>query len=118
MEATKMLTRKQKRDIFFGLMISVPVLMFILFYVCINANTILMAFKHYETIEGEYGYKVTFAGFKNFAVVFKMLSTGENWYMLKNSIILWFFKLTIGLSVSIIFSLSSIVFKLLMPFFI
>ena len=104
MEATKTLTRKQKRDIFFGLMISIPVLMFILFYVCINTNTILMAFKHYEKIEGEYGYKVTFAGFKNFAVVIKMLTTGENWMMLKNSVVLWFFKLTIGLSVSIIFS--------------
>ena len=33
-----------------------------------------------------------------------MLSTGDNWYMLKNSVVLWFFKLTVGLSVSIIFS--------------
>ena len=33
-----------------------------------------------------------------------MLFWGENWYMLKNSVVLWFFKLTIGLSVSIIFS--------------
>ena len=104
MEATKTLTRAQKRNIFFGLMISVPILMFVLFYVCINANTILMAFKHYEKIEGENGYKVTFAGFKNFATIIKMLSTGDNWYMLKNSVVLWFFKLTIGLSVSIIFS--------------
>ncbi len=104
MEATKTLTRTQKRNIFFGVMISIPILMFILFYVCINANTILMAFKHYEAIEGEYGYKVTFAGFKNFATVIKMLTTGENWLMIKNSVVLWFFKLTIGLSVSIIFS--------------
>ena len=104
MEATKTLTRTQKRNIFFGLMISIPILMFILFYVFINANTILMAFKHYEKIEGEYGYKVTFAGFKNFKTVLQMLFWGENWYMIKNSVVLWFFKLTIGLSVSIIFS--------------
>lgn len=86
-------------------MIIVPVLLFILFWGTINFNTILLSFKKYEPLEGNaIGYKTTFAGFDNFAMVIKMLSYGENWKMITNSLILWAFKLFVGLPMSIIFS--------------
>lgn len=104
MDTKKTLTRTQKRNIFFGVMIIIPLIIFILFYGVINANTILLAFRKYETAESGYGYKISFAGFDNFRVVIEMLSYKNNWMMLRNSAVLWLFKLFIGLPVSIIFS--------------
>ena len=105
MENKKIITRKTKRNLFFGLMITIPILMFIVFYGIVNFNTILMAFKKYESLEnGGIGYKVSFAGLENFQMVFQMLSYGRNSMMITNSLVLWFFKLFVGLSVSIIFS--------------
>jgi putative aldouronate transport system permease protein len=105
MNTQKTLTRTQKRNIFFGSMVTVPILIFIIFYGVINANTIIMAFKNYAPAEdSDFGYKVTFAGFENFKIVIEMLCYKDNWMMLRNSFVLWFFKLVIGLPVSIIFS--------------
>ena len=104
MRANKTLTRNQQRNLFFGLMVSVPILLFVLFYGVINFNTILLAFQTHEAIPGQIGYETSFAKFENFKVVFQMLSYGENWRMVTNSLILWAFKLCIGLSVSVIFS--------------
>ena len=74
MKSTRTLTRNQKRNLFFGLMITVPLILFVIFYGIVNVNTILLAFKNYELLPGDQiGYKVTFAGFENFAVVFKMV---------------------------------------------
>ena len=86
-------------------MITVPIIIFIIFYGVINVNTIILAFKKYEPLEGsDFGYKVSFAGFHNFKVVIQMLAYGQNWMMIRNSLVLWLFKLLIGLPVSIIFS--------------
>ncbi len=105
MESKKILTRKTKRNLFFGLMVTVPIIMFIIFYGIVNFNTILLAFKKYEPLEnGGIGYDVSFAGLANFKMVFTMLSYGRNSMMITNSLILWAFKLCVGLSVSIIFS--------------
>ena len=105
MSPKKTLTRNQKRNIFFGLMIIVPILLFVIFYGAINVNTLIMAFKKYEPLEGSgIGYKVSFAGFENFAVVIDMLLYEQNGKMVTKSIILWAFKLLVGLPVSIIFS--------------
>ena len=104
MNSKKTLTRDQNRNLFFGLMIIVPIVIFIIFYGIVNFNTLSLAFKKYEPIEGQIGYKTSFAGFENFSVVFKMLSYQNNWRMVTNSLTLWFFKLVVGLSMSIIFS--------------
>ena len=86
-------------------MIAIPIIHFIVFYGIVNLNTIMMAFKSYEPLPGaDVGYMTSFAGFANFKVVIDMLSYGENWKMITNSLILWFFKLFVGLSLSILFS--------------
>ncbi len=99
----KILTRTQKRNLFFGVMITVPLILFFIFYILVNFNTIILAFKKYEP-DDSMGYNVSFAGFDNFASVFKLLSTDEGWMMIKNSIILWACKLCIGVPFSILFS--------------
>lgn len=100
-----MLKRKEQRNLFFGLMIIVPLIIFIIFYGTINVNSLLLSFKKYEPLENnQIGNKITFAGFDNFVTVIKMLSYGENWKMVTNSLILWAFKLCVGLPVSLIFS--------------
>lgn len=102
----KVMTRTQKRNLFFGLMIIVPIVIFIIFYVIVNFNSIILAFKRYEpkTGVGEVGYNVSFAGFDNFASIIKLIGTGENWKMVRNSIILWACKTCIGIPFSILFS--------------
>ena len=105
MNHQKTLTRTQKRNIFFGVMIIIPIIIFILFYGVINVNTIVLAFKKYEPLEGsDFGYKISFAKLDNFKVVIQMLSYGENWMMLRNSVVLWAFRLFLGLPISVIFS--------------
>ena len=104
MNAKKTLKRNTKRNLFFGVMIIVPLIIFIIFYGTINVNSLMLAFRKYEAVEGQVGYKISFAGLYNFKIVFKMLSYGENWKMVTNSLILWVFKLCVGLPMSIIFS--------------
>lgn len=105
MNSKKTLKRNQKRNLFFGLMVAIPILLFIIFWGTINFNTILLSFKKYEPLEGGgIGYETTFAGFENFSIVIQMLSYGDNFKMVSNSIILWAFKLCVGLPVSIVFS--------------
>lgn len=105
----KVMTREQKRSIFFGCMIAIPVILFIIFYGIVNIDVILMAFKTYTLDKENLVYVENFAGFDNFKVVFEYLnytySDGStHWTMVTNSVILWAVKLCVGLPVSIIFS--------------
>ena len=49
-EVPKILTRKTKRLIFYSLVVAIPVLQFIIFYVYVNIESILMAFKTTELL--------------------------------------------------------------------
>lgn len=100
----KPMTRTQKRNLFFGLMVAVPVLLFIIFYVVVNFNSITLAFKKYEELSDTVGYKVTFAGLDNFKIIFQMLADGDNWRMLTNSLLLWVCRMFIGIPFAILFS--------------
>lgn len=110
----KPMSRTQKRNLFFGLMIIVPILLFIVFYVIVNFNTIMLAFKKYELRSDGIGYDITFAGFDNFkrilfskdSLLLYQTKSGEyqNLQMIRNSLILWGSKLLIGLPLSFVFS--------------
>lgn len=100
----KVMTRTQKRNLFFGLMIIVPVLLFIIFYIVVNFNSIILAFKKYEEIDGTTGYRVSFVWFDNFKTIFQLLSSNNNWRMVTNSILLWAVKMCVGIPFSILFS--------------
>lgn len=85
-------------------MVIYPLLVFLVFYCIVNFNTIVLAFTEYQTVPGKIGYTTSFAGFKNFRIVFEMLRYEDNFKMVTNSIILFAFKLVIGLPVSFIFA--------------
>ena len=80
----KLSKTKTNRLIFYSIFIAVPVIHFLVFYVYININSILMSFKEYE-LTGAQGYVAVFAGFKNFAAAWQgLVSRG---FMVKNSLI-------------------------------
>ena len=98
-------TAKRKREIrkllFYCGLIALPVLQFVIFYIFVNINSIILAFESYDTFTGKY----SFAGLSNFGDVFKELFTDAT--MMKkvgNSLIAFFFTMVIGISLSVLFS--------------
>lgn len=64
---------KRKRMVFYVVGITLPVLQFCIFYLGVNLNSILLAFKSYTDVGGG-RYTFTFAGFSNFKEVFSNFS--------------------------------------------
>ena len=100
----KGMSRTSKRLIFSIAMVALPVLQFLIFYVYVNFNSILMSFQEYSPNLNDLGYIVKPAGFKNFvdaaAVVFS--EYGAN--MIKNSLILYACNLIIVMGLALVFS--------------
>lgn len=85
----KQLTRSQKDKIFYILMMFYPIAQFCVFYIGVNFNSILLAFKQYDygiTQGSVAGYH--FAGFSQFEKVFTMFKTEPVFLSaLKNSLL-------------------------------
>lgn len=74
---------QRQRVIFYSLLVALPFLQFLIFYVGVNINTILLAFQKYDAINGTF----VFDGFNNFRRLFSDFS--EKIYLrssIKNSI--------------------------------
>lgn len=99
----RLFKRKHKRLLFYSLMLLIPVANFLVFYVYQNFSVIIMAFEKYEAVTGGVGYRSQFAGFENFAAVFRRLNDG-NWYMVLNSLWLFLFKTGLGMFLAVVFS--------------
>ena len=95
------LSWKKKNFLFYFLLAAFPVAQFIIFYVIVNFNSILLAFQNYDNVSGT----TSWAGFDNFALVFKDLFTRydmiQSW---KNSCIAYGIGLLVGVPLSLIFS--------------
>lgn len=83
-------------------MIALPVLQFCLFYIYVNFNSIIMAFKTYKVNIDGLGYTTSFAGWDNFAFAFDFLKNSGK--MLGNTMILFACNIVIVLGFSMIFS--------------
>lgn len=99
----RILTRTKKRNLFYTLMMCFPVLQFLVFYVYINLNTVILAFQQYS-IAGTEGYLVEFARFKNFISIFEFFATAEAISMFSNSIMVYVIHLLIGSTLALFFS--------------
>ena len=102
-----MTSEKKKKEItdllFYLSLIVLPLIQFVIFYVVVNANSIALAFKHYEYKGGQ--YVVTNAYFENFAQVLKDLFTSEQLkYCLRNSVVFYLVTFASGTVVSLVFS--------------
>ncbi len=75
-EAPKFLTRKTKRLIFYILMVSIPFAQFLLFYVYVHFNSVIMAFK-VESVDHNGVYSVHYDLTANFEAVFAFLKNDE-----------------------------------------
>lgn len=88
--------------IFYCILISLPILQFLIFYVYVNFNSIILAFTNYEN-----GERV-FAGFSNFVKVFdeffKSASAKHHGVQFKNSIVFYALNMVIHTGFAILFS--------------
>lgn len=97
----KVLSKKgsQSRFLFFFLLY--PVIQFLIFYIGVNFNSILLAFKDYNTVTATY----SFAGFVNFGEIIQDLFVNGNLTLaLQNSLIQFVVTFFIGIPVSVIVS--------------
>ena len=96
------LSAKKKNIIFYILLAALPIAQFVIFYVVVNFNSLLLAFKSYDTVTGT----TTWVGFKNFEQVFKDLfgnnfALKQSW---KNSFIAYGIGILFGVPLSLFFS--------------
>ncbi|MFQ9738393.1 MAG: hypothetical protein ACLR06_12115 [Christensenellaceae bacterium] len=69
---TRLAKRRTRDMIFFACLVALPLLHFFIFYICVNFNSILLAFKSYDS---ESGYQwVGLQNFKNLFSDFKTLT--------------------------------------------
>lgn len=103
----KKVKRKHKTGqiVFATVMLAIPVLQYLIFYIGVNFNSILMAFRTYERTNQ--GWVSEFAGFSNFSIVFEDIF-GKDSVELKaafgNSFKLCFYNLFLKTPIALWFS--------------
>lgn len=94
-------TKNRNQKIFYALMMAIPILQFIVFYVVVNANSIVLSFKDYNVDTGAYDF-VGFETIKSAVSDF----FGKD-YLVKtvwNSLLLTLVSLVAGIGGAVIFS--------------
>ena len=113
------LNRNQKKMIFYVLMMAYPVIQFCIFYIGVNLNSILLAFKEYEyglTQDSITGYH--WAGFSQFEKIFNMFSMEEVFkYAFINSFVAYVITTVASISLTIFFAYYVFKKKLFSRFF-
>ncbi len=92
----------RSRIIFASLILLVPVIQQIIFYIGVNFNSFLQAFQIYEYNPDGMGFIIKFAGIENFANAVKLIA--DRGYLLGNSFLMYIFSLIISLPLALIFS--------------
>lgn len=93
--------KKDTKDLVFViLLVALPLLQFFIFYVCVNINSILLAFKKYDIDNN-----VSFAGFDNFKQLFIDFKSFTLYKVaLKNSTLVFLIGCPISLTLALLFS--------------
>ena len=92
---------RQKDFVFYIGLLALPLLQFLIFYVGVNFNSILLAFKKIDPLTSEEGW----VQFDNFKRVFSEWGSMPLFFhAFKNSFILYFCGLIVGISLAILFS--------------
>ena len=98
--------RKQKmalsRKLFIIGMLAYPIIHFLVFFIYINFNTIILSFQRFSYMQG----KEVFTGFKHYISFFKLIAEGDSVLMFSIQNSLWFFVFNnfILLPISILFA--------------
>lgn len=93
----------KRRAGFSLLMLAIPILHFLIFYLYINLSSFALAFKKYEIISGV-GMVSSFAKFENFENALSQLFSVSGWSMIKNSLIFDAVNLFFLTPITLIFS--------------
>lgn len=104
--AHKKLGASDKKNILFiCLVAALPVLQFLIFYVGVNINSVIMAFQRYEIDESTNIGGYAWNGLDNFRRAFSELTrTGNMLRALGNSCVYFLVSVLVGITVSLIFS--------------
>ncbi|MBE5752064.1 MAG: sugar ABC transporter permease [Clostridiales bacterium] len=99
-------TAKRNENIFYYVMVAIPLIQFLIFYVVVNFNSFLLAFKSYEFNVKTLNYDESWVGFANFkAFLDGFFSKGGTLVqILKNSLIVYATNLFIGTVFALFFS--------------
>lgn len=100
MKKKKYLKKDTKDLIFVLLLIALPLLQFFIFYICVNINSILLAFKKYDLSGSS-----SFVGFENFRQLFSDFKNFTLYKVaLKNSTLVFLIGCPVSLSLALLFS--------------
>ena len=95
---------ENKRQAIFSLiMLAIPILHFLVFYLYINLSSFALAFKEYTLVGGE-GLKASFAKLDNFKAALSSLFSTSGWNKIKNSLIFEAINLFFVTPLTLIFS--------------
>ncbi len=100
---------KRGKGVFIASMITLPVIGFLIFYVAVNINSILMAFRQFEGY-GPNGAEYSWT-FEHFRHIIRSLSTESNQLRLAFRNTMLFFLLDTVIMVPLIFTISYFLFK-------
>ena len=99
----RIIIENKRRAGFSLLMLAVPILHFLIFYLYINLSSFALAFKKYEIISGV-GLVSSFAKLENFKDALAQLFSANGWSMIKNSLIFEAINLFFVTPLTLIFS--------------
>ena len=99
----------KKDAVFYFSLLIFPILQFIIFYIIVNINSILLCFQEYDLINGgTSGFRFLSGDnfFDNFKAVFQLQKVRgvEVGVLFKNSLIIWAASIFVGTVLAIIFS--------------
>ena len=99
----RVIIENKRRAGFSLLMLAIPILHFLIFYLYINLSSFALAFKKYEIISGA-GMVSSFAKLENFKNALSQLFSVSGWSMIKNSLIFDAVNLFFLTPITLIFS--------------
>lgn len=88
------MSREKKRKIFYFCVVILPLIQFALFYVYVNVDMFLMAFRVYSFKTGEIGYNIRWTFTENFAEMFKILAMEKNRNLTGQTFLFYLMSLT------------------------
>ena len=112
-------SKNSKKDaVFFCALVFLPFLQFIIFYIVVNFNSIMLSFQKYDLYSDGFVFLSSDNIFKNFNDVFNLTNRGLNLgSLILNSFILWACTVVFGTVPAIIFSFYTYRKRLLYRFF-
>ena len=94
--------RKRSRNLFFAAIVALPLLQFCVFYIYVNFESIILAFRTYEPKLDSFGYDVSFAGTANFEWAIEKMKTFP--FLFTNALKIFLIGVPISFVLALMFS--------------